>query len=503
MGAMDDITLTTPPSELIGYALATGRLEVGPEIDWDPEHLALSAWLEHVPFAFWIMKALRPRCLVELGTERGVSYSAFCQAVQRLNLESRCYAVDTWRGDDHSGHYDELVFASVAELNDRAYRQFSSLLRMTFNDALPYFADGEIDLLHIDGLHTYEAVAGDFATWRSKLSDRAVVLFHDTNVRRDDFGVWRLWRELQLQFPHFEFVHGYGLGVLGVGATLPPSIRALFEAGAQNDVKMAIRGLFAARGASVQRAYDLQSAREQTRTALNQTQQLSADMVSLRNEAAALQAQSATLHEENARAHEEVAGLRQQLALDDAAAAALRGELATSLAETASLREQLAAAFAEADALRARAGEADALRMQFAQEVAASRDAAARHDAVAKALVLAAQKPANDDTQNLIADVKARLAAAEARCEALLASTSWRISAPIRVMKTFADRLQVIPTTPKAMPGLAWATKRKGEPDAGKREPEPAQEAAGSPVINKRLRHLPAASQIDRLSVAC
>ncbi|MBR7538681.1 hypothetical protein KC221_21010, partial [Mycobacterium tuberculosis] len=51
--------------------------------------VAESAWLEHGPFAFWLIDALRPRTFVELGTHGGFSYFAFCQAVQRLEINTR------------------------------------------------------------------------------------------------------------------------------------------------------------------------------------------------------------------------------------------------------------------------------------------------------------------------------------------------------------------------------------------------------------------------------
>ena len=207
------------------------RTLVSPHLEplfWTPELLGKpSAWWGHVPFAFWIMSVSRPRVFVELGSHHGVSYAGFCEAAARARTGSRCYAVDTWEGDKHAGHFDEAVYYELKEFHDRRYAAFSELLKCKFDDALPHFADGSIDLLHIDGLHTHEAVKHDFESWRPKLSDRAVVLFHDTNVLSDDYGVHRLFAELSEHYPHFEFLHGSGLGVLAVGPSAPAAIKSL------------------------------------------------------------------------------------------------------------------------------------------------------------------------------------------------------------------------------------------------------------------------------------
>jgi hypothetical protein len=175
------------------------------------------SWVGHLPFASWLVRAGKPRTIVELGTHSGNSYFAICQAVRQYETGSKCYAVDTWQGDAHALSYGEEIYEMVRRHNEENYASFSRLLRMTFDEALSKFENGSVDLLHIDGLHTYEAVKHDFETWLPKLAPGAIVLFHDTNVRKDDFGVWKYWAELKAQYADgIEFLHSHGLGVLPI-----------------------------------------------------------------------------------------------------------------------------------------------------------------------------------------------------------------------------------------------------------------------------------------------
>lgn len=235
-------------------------LDLGDELNWAPMRLVPpDPWVGHIPFAFWLIKALRPRTLVELGTHSGNSYFAFCQAIATLASAARAYAVDTWAGDEHAGYYGEDVFASVSRFNSEHFLQFSTLLRTTFDGARDYFPDGQVDLLHIDGLHSYEAVKHDFERWQSTLSTRAVVLFHDVNVREREFGVWRLWEELRQSYPHFEFVHSNGLGVLGVGENQAPLLQRLFALSGDVEIAASFRRLISSRGEAFQRQIAVQN----------------------------------------------------------------------------------------------------------------------------------------------------------------------------------------------------------------------------------------------------
>jgi predicted O-methyltransferase YrrM len=200
-----------------------------------------SSWLEHAPFGFWLIDALRPHSIVELGTYSGYSFAVFCQAVQTLNLDCRCYGVEHREGDARTGSYGEEIFRAINDHIETHYKSFSSLIRSNFDQARAHFADGSIDLLHIDGCHSYKAALEDFMSWRSRLSKSGVVLFHHTNVCQQGFGVARLWQELARDHKHFEFVHGLGLGVLGAGETFPAPLEYLFGSTRQPQVASQIR----------------------------------------------------------------------------------------------------------------------------------------------------------------------------------------------------------------------------------------------------------------------
>jgi hypothetical protein len=226
-----------------------------------------SGWIEHAPFAFWLIEKFRPKVLVELGTHTGYSYCAFCQAVRAAQTETRCYAVDTWRGDEHAGFYKEKIYEELKGYHDDHYSDFSRLVRSSFDEAVSHFDNGSIELIHIDGRHYYEDVLHDFGTWRGKLAPNAIVLFHDTNVMERSFGVHRLWSELRSKHPSFEFLHGHGLGILCAGDRPPEPLRPLFDAGGDARSQTLIREAYARLGEAITDHYRAAAEREAARIA--------------------------------------------------------------------------------------------------------------------------------------------------------------------------------------------------------------------------------------------
>lgn len=226
----------------------------------NPE-LAISPWQGHRDFAYDLIGFVRPRLIVELGVHYGCSYFAFCQAVKDRGLQTRVIGVDTWEGDEHCGHYGGEVYELVARTRASLFDDNRFALRRSrFDEAAGAFDDNSIDLLHIDGLHTYDAVRGDFTAWLPKLAKDGIVLMHDV-APSSGYESARFWGEIKQRHPHFEFLNQWGLGIL-----FPKGDR-WYRAGLAEGVPDKIRGyLYRGEWLAGRRraAIDLQWQREQT-----------------------------------------------------------------------------------------------------------------------------------------------------------------------------------------------------------------------------------------------
>jgi Methyltransferase domain len=184
-----------------------------PSHHFAPSIYGVGAWTNHLHFAYDLVAEVKPRLLVELGVDRGESYFAFCQSAAENKTGTRCFGVDTWRGDQHAGGYDETTFAQVTTRNRENYEAFSTLIRSSFDEASARFASGSIDVLHLDGLHTEAAVRHDVDAWLPKIRPGGILLLHDVDARAKHFGVWKIWAELQERGRSWTFHDGPGLGL--------------------------------------------------------------------------------------------------------------------------------------------------------------------------------------------------------------------------------------------------------------------------------------------------
>ena len=176
-------------------------------------------WEGHKKFAEWIVRELNPDVTVDLGIDYG--YSSFCFALPNIGT---VYGIDCFEGDIYSGKRNtyEYVLSKKEELNLKNLK----IIKGYFDDVVKNW-DKKIDILHIDGFHTYDAVKNDFETWIKFLSPNGVILLHDTMVENEVFGVSKFFKEINL--PKTNFKNSNGLGVVSRNKELIDKIRNNFS----------------------------------------------------------------------------------------------------------------------------------------------------------------------------------------------------------------------------------------------------------------------------------
>ncbi len=177
--------------------------------------LKAAYWEGHRYFVYDLIKFIKPKKMLELGSQYGCSLFSFCQSVKDNNLDTEINAVDRWKGDIEAEHTGEEVFEIVNKTKDKYFSALKiNLFQMDFDDALPSFQDNSIDIIHIDGGHRFEDVDHDLKTWLPKLKENGIILFHDvfSHIDRGSCDHWEMIKE-KYEY-HFEYKHSCGLGIL-------------------------------------------------------------------------------------------------------------------------------------------------------------------------------------------------------------------------------------------------------------------------------------------------
>ena len=187
------------------------------------------AWLE-------LVAAVKPRRVLEIGTSTGGVLFLLARAAAP---DATLIGIDLPRANDAVGH------GGVPRWKERYFRGFAGpqqtieLLLADSHDPSTrsrveqLFGARDIDVLFIDGDHSYEGVARDFHDYAPLVRDDGLIGFHDivADVRtksgiatKNDAGdVHRFWAELKREHDVIELVEdehqdGFGIGVIHLPA---------------------------------------------------------------------------------------------------------------------------------------------------------------------------------------------------------------------------------------------------------------------------------------------
>jgi predicted O-methyltransferase YrrM len=173
-----------------------------------------SGWLGLETLAYQLVIRERPKVIVELGTYVGLSALAMGAALRDLGEGGQLFAVDSWEGDPHAGFYgDELRIKFIDRRDSLGLGSTIVPLKMYFDEARDKVTT-PIDLLHIDGLHTFEAVTHDYETFGPLVRPGGLILFHDVATHFEEMRVF--WSKFQKGRETYTVLYSHGLGIVRV-----------------------------------------------------------------------------------------------------------------------------------------------------------------------------------------------------------------------------------------------------------------------------------------------
>ena len=187
--------------------------------DWIEQ--IVSAWTGHRTFAEWLIKNAKSDTVVELGVDYG--YSTFVMANALQGTSGKIYGIDSFCGDVHAGERDTYDGVMTA-IKEHGLTNVQ-IIKGDFTEESKQW-NKPIDILHIDGLHTYEAVSNDFECWSKYVTDDGIVLFHDTAIQQ--FQIKDFFRQLSGARRLF-FLHSAGLGIFTKNTDLADKILGAFD----------------------------------------------------------------------------------------------------------------------------------------------------------------------------------------------------------------------------------------------------------------------------------
>ncbi len=176
-----------------------------------------SAWV-----LYGLTRSLKPDVAVEIGSARGKSACYIGMALKE-NGSGKLYAIDPHMRTNWNDTDSDDTFNIIGEnLRKLSLQEQVEVVRQT-SDEVAHNWTRSIDLLFIDGDHSYEGVKHDWDTFSPFVQQFGVVIFHDTlwdlkpdhRYARPDMGVPKFVEELREQgFPVMTIDHDFGVSLV-------------------------------------------------------------------------------------------------------------------------------------------------------------------------------------------------------------------------------------------------------------------------------------------------
>jgi cephalosporin hydroxylase len=181
----------------------------------------MKSWQIHSEFLHmqkFVLDA-KPSTILEIGTAKGATLLGWCRIASK-----KVVSVDL-PGGIHGGGYPAIKQALYKDfVADRPGISLHMIQADSHDPATRRKAEealnGDlIDVLFIDGDHSYQGVKADFDLWSPLVRPGGHVIFHDILPHKHvaHCEVDKLWAELKTKYPHKELIGDTEQGWAGIG----------------------------------------------------------------------------------------------------------------------------------------------------------------------------------------------------------------------------------------------------------------------------------------------
>jgi len=174
---------------------------------------------EEIFYLLNILKDIKPKYLMEIGTFMGGTLFLFCQVA---DPNAVIISVDLPYGRFGGGYpkWRIPLYKSFVKYNQKLH-----LLRLNSHDFKTFklvqniLNNQLLDFLFIDGDHSYEGVKLDFEMYGPLVRKGGIIAFHDIvpGPEKHVGGVPIFWKEIKSQFKTLEIVKDWNRGKAGIG----------------------------------------------------------------------------------------------------------------------------------------------------------------------------------------------------------------------------------------------------------------------------------------------
>lgn len=394
-----------------------------PAVFWPLRHPVDSPLLGNIPFLFWLIETTRPRKIVQLGLGDGLIHMSLCQAVERLGGQSLCVGVDL----DGCDWPEQLRRQHQAE-----YSAFSTLIHGGWPSDGAGLVRGA-DLLILNAPLDRDQCQSISDHWLSQLSNKAVVLTIDAArvLGHPDLRNRLIEGAASVLAAGPFSPAGEMIDVTLLGEVQPERLRHLVDAGETSPIRLTARQVFKTLGKGVEDACRLRELQAQNNALRSSAQ-------TLKDAGAAAKATSAAQAGERAdELSAELDAAKRQAEAANAQIDELRRQNA-QLEEAHATRIEDIAVLMREHKLRQKETADEAARLRDEVERLTRKNA--EQDRAHKAQLAQLRETQEAALAELQGQLVAMQALHEDTLREIFASTSWRVTRPMRGLKAAISR---------------------------------------------------------------